>query len=161
MITGAAGFIGSAVYRHLLTNTDACSIIVDKLTYAAALDVAVAAANPRTCVECVDVADSSKMTRVFLEHRPNYVMHLAAESHVDRSIVGPGAFIQTNVVGTYVLLEAARNYWSQLPIYQREAFRFHHVSTDEVFGSLGPSGAFREDSPYEPKLPVRCFKGIQ
>jgi dTDP-glucose 4,6-dehydratase len=158
LVTGAAGFIGSAVYRWLLAHTDAHVVILDKLTYAATLDVAAARRHPRTDVEQVDICDRAEVARVFDEHRPDFVMHLAAESHVDRSIDGPGAFIDTNIVGTYVLLEAARAYWLGLPRQRRDAFRFHHISTDEVYGSLGPSGIFTEDTPYAPNSPYAASK---
>ncbi len=158
LITGAAGFIGSAVYRWLLANTDARVVIADKLTYAATLDIAAARANPRTVVEQVDICDRAEVARLFRDHRPGIVMHLAAESHVDRSIDGPQPFIETNIVGSYVLLEAARTYWLDLPGPAREAFRFHHISTDEVYGSLGPTGAFAEDTAYAPNSPYAASK---
>jgi dTDP-glucose 4,6-dehydratase len=158
LITGAAGFIGSAVYRWLLANTDARVVIADKLTYAATLDVTVARANPRTVVEQVDICERAEVARLFREHRPDFVMHLAAESHVDRSIDGPQPFIETNIVGSYVLLEAARAYWLDLPRPARESFRFHHISTDEVYGSLGPTGAFAEDTAYAPNSPYAASK---
>jgi dTDP-glucose 4,6-dehydratase len=158
LITGAAGFIGSAVYRWLLANTDSRVVILDKLTYAATLDVSAARADPRTAVEQVDICDRAEVARVLGQHRPDRIMHLAAESHVDRSIDGPGEFIETNIVGTYVLLEAARAYWLDLPAPAREAFRFHHVSTDEVYGSLGPDGAFTEDTAYAPNSPYAASK---
>jgi len=158
LITGAAGFIGSAVYRWLLANSDSHVVIVDKMTYAATLDIAAASANPHTVVELVDICDCAEVARLFRQHRPGFVMHLAAESHVDRSIDGPQPFIDTNIVGTYVLLEAARAYWLDLPTPAREAFRFHHISTDEVYGSLGPAGAFTEDTAYAPNSPYAASK---
>ena len=158
LVTGAAGFIGSAVYRWLLANTDSQVVILDKLTYAATLDVDAARADPRTVVEQVDICDRAEVARVFREHEPGFVMHLAAESHVDRSIDGPGAFVDTNIVGTYVLLEAARAYWLDLPAEARDAFRFHHISTDEVYGSLGATGAFTEDTAYAPNSPYAASK---
>ena len=130
LVTGGAGFIGSAVVRQLLTETDAFVINLDKLTYAANLaSLPGAEGNPRYAFERVDICDGEALRRVFARHRPDAVMHLAAESHVDRSIDGPGQFIQTNVVGTYQLLEAARAHWMGLPADARAAFRFHHIST--------------------------------
>jgi dTDP-glucose 4,6-dehydratase len=158
LITGAAGFIGSAVYRWLLANTDLQIIILDKLTYAATLDVDAARAEPRAIVEPVDICDRAEVARVFREHKPGFVMHLAAESHVDRSIDGPGIFVDTNIVGTYVMLESARAYWLDLDTAARDTFRFHHISTDEVYGSLGPTGAFSEDTPYAPNSPYAASK---
>jgi dTDP-glucose 4,6-dehydratase len=158
VITGAAGFIGSAVYRRLLADTDSQVVILDKLTYAATLDVAAAQTCRRTVFEQVDICDRGEVARVFGDHRPDLVMHLAAESHVDRSIDGPRAFIDTNIVGTCVLLEAARAYWLGLPPRARETFRLHHISTDEVYGSLGPTGAFTEDTTYAPNSPYAASK---
>jgi len=158
IVTGGAGFIGSAVYRWLLANTDWHVTILDKLTYAATLDVALARANPRTVIEEVDVCDRSEVARVFRSRQPDYVMHLAAESHVDRSIDGPGAFIDTNIVGTYVMLEAARDYWLTLPPSAKDVFRFLHISTDEVYGSLGDTGSFSEDTAYAPNSPYAASK---
>ncbi|PNQ96581.1 dTDP-glucose 4,6-dehydratase (plasmid) [Azospirillum argentinense] len=159
VVTGGAGFIGSAVVRQLLAETDAFVVNVDKLTYAANLSsLPGAAENPRYAFEKVDICDGDALRRVFAEHRPDAVMHLAAESHVDRSIDGPGEFIQTNVVGTFRLLEAARGYWSSLPAEERAAFRFHHISTDEVFGTLGDEGFFTETTPYSPNSPYSASK---
>ncbi|AIB16641.1 dTDP-glucose 4,6-dehydratase (plasmid) [Azospirillum argentinense] len=159
VVTGGAGFIGSAVVRQLLAETDAFVVNVDKLTYAANLSsLPGAAENPRYAFEKVDICDGDALRRVFAEHRPDAVMHLAAESHVDRSIDGPGEFIQTNVVGTFRLLEAARGYWSSLPAEERTAFRFHHISTDEVFGTLGDEGFFTETTPYSPNSPYSASK---
>ncbi|QCO00356.1 dTDP-glucose 4,6-dehydratase (plasmid) [Azospirillum argentinense] len=159
VVTGGAGFIGSAVVRQLLAETDAFVVNVDKLTYAANLSsLPSAAENPRYAFEKVDICDGDALRRVFAEHRPDAVMHLAAESHVDRSIDGPGEFIQTNVVGTFRLLEAARGYWSSLPAEERAAFRFHHISTDEVFGTLGDEGFFTETTPYSPNSPYSASK---
>jgi dTDP-glucose 4,6-dehydratase len=158
LITGAAGFIGSAVYRWLLANTDSHVVILDKLTYAATLDVAAAQKSPRTVFERSDICDRGEVARIFREHRPDFVMHLAAESHVDRSIDGPGAFVDTNIVGTYVMLEAARAHWLDLPPQKQNAFRFHHISTDEVYGSLGPAGAFTEETAYAPNSPYAASK---
>ena len=159
LVTGGAGFIGSAVVRQLLAETDAFVVNVDKLTYAANLSsLPGAAENPRYAFEKVDICDGDELRRVFAEHRPDAVMHLAAESHVDRSIDGPGEFIQTNVVGTFRLLEAARGYWMGLPADERAAFRFHHISTDEVFGTLGDEGFFTETTAYSPNSPYSASK---
>lgn len=156
LVTGGAGFIGSAVVRlavrrgHEVVNLDA-------LTYAACLEnVAEVADSPLYAFEEADIRDAAALDRVFAEHRPDAVMHLAAESHVDRSIDGPGTFIETNVTGTYTLLEAARKYW--VGQGRPEGFRFHHISTDEVFGSLGPTGKFTEETPYDPRSPYSASK---
>ncbi len=159
LVTGGAGFIGSAVCRHLFTETDCEIVNLDKLTYAASLtSLESIAASQRYAFVRADVADMAAVREVFAVHRPDAVMHLAAESHVDRSITGPGAFVTTNVVGTYVMLEAAREYWSALPEPARSQFRFHHISTDEVYGSLGDEGLFREDTPYDPRSPYSASK---
>jgi len=160
LVTGGAGFIGSAVVRHIIRNTSDTVVNVDKLTYAGNLEsLAAVSENPRYVFEHVDICDAAEMARVFREHRPQAVMHLAAESHVDRSIDGPAAFIQTNIVGTYVLLEAAREYWRGLPEAERDAFRFHHISTDEVYGDLeGPEDLFLETTPYAPSSPYSASK---
>ncbi len=162
LVTGGAGFIGSAVVR-LLVGRGETVVNVDKLTYAGNLEsLAEARHHPRHRFERVDVCDRAALERVFREHRPEAVMHLAAESHVDRSIDGPAAFVQTNVVGTCTLLEVARDYWRSLEGEARERFRFHHVSTDEVYGDLGPPGegpeAFREEDPYRPSSPYAASK---
>ena len=159
LITGGAGFIGSAVIRQLIAETTATVINVDKLTYAGNLQsLSAVADDPRYRFEQVDICDAAEVARLFREHQPDAVMHLAAESHVDRSITGPAAFIETNVVGTYTLLEAAREYWGSLPVERRNAFRFHHISTDEVYGSLGDSGFFTEDTAYQPNSPYSASK---
>ncbi len=159
VVTGGAGFIGSAVIRHLIQHTDATVINVDKLTYAGNLEsLAGVTAHPRYRFERVDICDAPEVERVFRTHRPTAVMHLAAESHVDRSIDGPAAFIETNIVGTYTLLQAARAYWSELQGAAKSAFRFHHISTDEVYGSLGATGLFSEDHAYEPNSPYSASK---
>ena len=159
LITGGAGFIGSALIRHLIDNTDYRVVNLDKLTYAGNLEsLEPVSGNPRYAFERVDICDGAEAARVFREHRPSAIMHLAAESHVDRSIDGPADFIETNVVGTTVLLEAARSYWNELEEAQKADFRFHHVSTDEVYGSLGQEGLFTEESPYQPNSPYSASK---
>lgn len=137
LVTGGAGFIGSAVVRHLINDTEHSVVNVDKLTYAGNLESLKSVEdNARYAFEQVDICDAAEIQRVLKTHQPDIIMHLAAESHVDRSIDGPGEFIQTNIVGTYNLLEQARGYWSNLPAGKKEAFRFHHISTDEVYGDL-------------------------
>lgn len=159
LVTGGAGFIGSEVVRQLITETDAFVINVDKLTYAGNLEsLSEIADSPRYAFECVDIRDAAKVQGVFQRHRPTAVMHLAAESHVDRSIDGPGEFIQTNIVGTYVLLQASLGYWRDLSADDKPGFRFLHVSTDEVYGSLGLEGYFVEDTPYSPNSPYSASK---
>ncbi len=163
LVTGGAGFIGSAVVRHLIADTPHEVVNLDKLTYAGNLDnLAGVADDPRYRFERADICDPSAIRRIFEDHKPDVVMHLAAESHVDRSIDGPGTFLETNVTGTFVLLEAARRHWAALQkLDGGEAmarFRFHHVSTDEVFGSLGAEGFFHEDSPYQPNSPYSATK---
>lgn len=160
LITGGAGFIGSAVIRYILRHTAHRVVNVDKLTYAGNLAaVAEVSSDPRYAFERIDICDAHAMRRVFAQYRPAAVMHLAAESHVDRSIEGPALFISTNIVGTYTLLEVAREYWSSLDDAGRTAFRFHHVSTDEVYGDLDGSDAlFTEDTPYAPSSPYSASK---
>jgi len=160
LITGGAGFIGSAVIRHIINNTNHSVINVDKLTYAGNLEsLALIESDARYTFEQVDICDANEIKRVFNEHQPDTVMHLAAESHVDRSIDGPGKFIQTNIVGTYVLLEEARDYWSNLDSDKKDNFRFHHVSTDEVYGDLeGTDDLFTEETPYAPSSPYSAAK---
>lgn len=159
LITGGAGFIGSALIRYLVTETDARIVNVDKLTYAATPEaLADVAASPRYVFEKADICDGTTMARIFAEHCPDAVMHLAAESHVDRSIDSPAAFIDTNVVGTYKLLEAALEYWQTLDGVERSRFRFHHISTDEVYGSLGETGLFNEETAYQPNSPYAASK---
>jgi dTDP-glucose 4,6-dehydratase len=160
LLTGGCGFIGSAVIRRLIRATDHSVVNVDKLTYAASEDALEGARhhNRHTLVQA-DICDAAAMREVLATHQPDAVMHLAAESHVDRSIDGPGVFVQTNVVGTYVLLEAVRGYWAGLPADRRAAFRFHHVSTDEVFGALGHGDApFTETTSYDPRSPYSASK---
>jgi dTDP-glucose 4,6-dehydratase len=159
LLTGGAGFIGSALTRHLVLELGASVLVVDRLTYAG---------DRRSLRDCegrpgfafleADIADQPRMAQAMAEFRPDAVMHLAAESHVDRSIAGAAPFVHTNVVGTFSLLEAARGYWSALEPAAREAFRFLHVSTDEVFGSLGETGAFTEETPYDPRSPYSASK---
>ena len=159
LITGGFGFIGSALVRHLLRNTDAVIVNLDKLTYAASPDALEEAyGHNRHIHEKADIADGAAVQAIFAKHQPDAVVHLAAETHVDRSIDGPADFIQTNIVGTYVLLEAARAYWAALPADRKAAFRFHHVSTDEVFGALGEEGKFTEETPYAPSSPYSASK---
>lgn len=159
LITGGAGFIGSCVIRHCLRHTAHQIINLDKLTYASDLrSLNEVLPSDRYVFEQADVADRARLDRIFAEHQPDAVMHLAAESHVDRSIDGPSAFIQTNILGTYVLLEAARTYYNGLTPDRKARFRFHHVSTDEVFGSLGDAGLFTEASPYAPNSPYSASK---
>ena len=156
VVTGGAGFIGSAVVRLAIARGHEV-VNIDKLTYAACLDnVAQAAQSPDYTFIQADICDPQAMADAFATHQPDAVMHLAAESHVDRSIDGPGAFIETNVMGTYTLLQAARMYWEAAG--KPDTFRFHHISTDEVFGSLGPTGQFTEDTPYDPRSPYSASK---
>jgi dTDP-glucose 4,6-dehydratase len=159
LITGGAGFIGSAVVRRLIHDTDHRVCVVDKLTYAGNLaSLSPAADSPRYAFVKADIADARKMQEVFARFQPDVVMHLAAESHVDRSIDGPAAFIETNIVGTYVLLEAALAYWRGMPKDAQRDFRFHHISTDEVFGSLHDAGHFSETTAYDPRSPYSASK---
>ncbi|MEJ2346484.1 MAG: dTDP-glucose 4,6-dehydratase [Gammaproteobacteria bacterium] len=159
LVTGGAGFIGSALVRHLIRETDHRVVNVDKLTYAGnPASVAEAASSPRYRFEQADICDRPAMERIFGEHQPDAVLHLAAESHVDRSIDSAAAFINTNIIGTYTLLETALAYWAGLSADRRRRFRFHHVSTDEVYGSLGSQGLFAEDSPYQPNSPYSASK---
>ena len=158
-VTGGAGFIGSAVIRQLIKDTQATVINIDKLTYAATpTALASVDQDPRYVFEKVDICDRDELDRCFQQYKPDAVMHLAAESHVDRSIDGPAAFIQTNVVGTYTLLDAALAYWRTLDADQQAAFRFHHISTDEVYGSLGETGLFTEETQYQPNSPYSASK---
>jgi dTDP-glucose 4,6-dehydratase len=159
LVTGGAGFIGSAVVRRLIGTTPYEVLVVDKLTYAGNLDsLAPVSDDPRFRFVRADIVEQGTMRLLFEEFSPDVVMHLAAESHVDRSIDGPGDFIQTNIVGTYSLLQAALAHWRSLPPARKSGFRFHHISTDEVFGSLGAEGLFREDTPYQPKSPYSASK---
>ena len=159
LVTGGAGFIGSAFIRWVLANTAASVVNLDKLTYAADLEsLAPFAGSPRYAFERVDVCDEAELRRVFAVHRPTAVIHLAAETHVDRSIDGPMAFVQTNVVGTVTLLRVALDHWRGLAGAEKEGFRFHHVSTDEVFGTLDDDGRFSETTPYAPNSPYSASK---
>lgn len=159
MITGGAGFIGSSLIRQFIADTDITIVNVDKLTYAGNLaTLAEALDNPRHHFEQVDICDSQAINGLFDKYQPDAVMHLAAESHVDRSIEGPADFIETNIIGTYTLLEAARQYWSSLPTGKRDQFRFHHISTDEVYGSLGAEDFFTEKTAYAPNSPYSASK---
>ncbi len=158
-VTGGAGFIGSALVRHLIENTTHEVLNFDKLTYAGTLSTVerVAQSNRYRFVQG-DICDADAVRAAIAEFKPEIVTHLAAESHVDRSIDGPGAFVQTNVVGTYTMLAEARAYWAGLDEAARAAFRFHHISTDEVYGSLGDTGLFTEDTPYDPRSPYSASK---
>ena len=159
LVTGGAGFIGSALVRHLIRETDHQVLNVDKLTYAGNLEaVAEVAEAPRYSFEQADVADRQAIGALFERFRPEAVMHLAAETHVDRSIDGPAAFVTTNIVGSFTMLEAARAYWRGLDQGGHDTFRFLQVSTDEVYGSLGSDGFFREDTPYDPRSPYSASK---
>jgi dTDP-glucose 4,6-dehydratase len=159
LVTGGAGFIGSALIRYLMAETDARVVNVDKLTYAGDLrTLAGIEAGARYAFEERDIADPAAMADVFARHRPDIVMNLAAETHVDRSIDRPAPFIETNIVGTYVLLETATAHWRGLDPARRASFRFHQVSTDEVFGALGSDGTFSEEAPYRPNSPYAASK---
>ena len=159
LVTGAAGFIGSAVARRIIGETPHQLLVYDKLTYAGNLaSLAPIADDPRYAFVRGDICDAPAVRAAFETFQPDWVMHLAAESHVDRSIDGPGEFIQTNLVGTYVMLQEALQFWRGLPADRAQAFRFHHISTDEVFGTLGDSGLFREETPYAPNSPYSASK---
>ncbi|UKA26072.1 dTDP-glucose 4,6-dehydratase [Photobacterium damselae subsp. damselae] len=160
LVTGGAGFIGSAVVRHIINNTQDSVINLDKLTYAGNLESLSDVENSdRYIFEQVDICDREELDRVFAQHQPDAVMHLAAESHVDRSIDGPAAFIETNIIGTYTMLEATRQYWNQLDEVRKLAFRFHHISTDEVYGDLeGTDDLFTETTSYSPSSPYSASK---
>lgn len=159
LVTGGAGFIGSAVVRKLIGETQARVCVVDKLTYAGNLaSLAPVAGSDRYRFERVDIGDAPRIQAIFADFQPDIVMHLAAESHVDRSIDGPGDFIQTNIVGSFTLLQEALRYWRGLDAQRQARFRFHHISTDEVFGSLGAEGYFREDTAYQPNSPYSASK---
>jgi dTDP-glucose 4,6-dehydratase len=160
LITGGAGFIGSAVVRNILQNSNDSIVNLDALTYAGNLEsIPADLMSDRYVFEQVDICNFADVASVFAQHKPDAVMHLAAESHVDRSIDGPAAFMQTNIMGTFNLLEAARSYWSKLPNNKKSAFRFHHISTDEVYGDLeGTNDLFTEETSYEPSSPYSASK---
>ncbi|AZM39244.1 dTDP-glucose 4,6-dehydratase [Acinetobacter sp. WCHA39] len=160
IVTGGAGFIGSSVIRHIIKNTNDEVLNIDKLTYAGNLEsLKEIDQNPRYQFQQVDICDASKLEQIFEQFQPDAIMHLAAESHVDRSIDGPSTFIQTNIVGTYTLLEAARKYWQRLDEIKKVNFRFHHISTDEVYGDLdGTTDLFTETTPYAPSSPYSASK---
>lgn len=160
LVTGGAGFIGSAVIRNIINNTQDSVVNVDCLTYAGNLQSLTSVdSSDRYAFEQVDICNKDELIRVFEQHQPDAIMHLAAESHVDRSIEGPGEFIQTNVVGTFNLLDVARDYWAKLPEDRKSAFRFHHISTDEVYGDLeGTDDLFTEETPYAPSSPYSASK---
>ncbi len=160
LVTGGAGFIGSAVVRHIINETTDSVVVLDKLTYAGNLEsLADVSSSERYSFELVDICDRNELDRVFAQHQPDAIMHLAAESHVDRSIDGPKEFIETNIIGTYQLLEAARLYYQALSDDKKSEFRFHHISTDEVYGDLeGPEDLFTEETPYAPSSPYSASK---
>jgi len=160
IVTGGAGFIGSSVIRHIIKNTNDEVLNIDKLTYAGNLEsLKEIDQNPRYQFQQVDICDALKLEQIFEQFQPDAIMHLAAESHVDRSIDGPSTFIQTNIVGTYTLLEAARKYWQRLDEIKKLNFRFHHISTDEVYGDLdGTTDLFTETTPYAPSSPYSASK---
>lgn len=159
IVTGGAGFIGSALVRHIINETEYSVLNVDKLTYAGNLEsLSSVAESERYSFSQTDICDSDAIEKICSDYKPDAVFHLAAESHVDRSIDGPGEFVQTNVMGTYNLLECARRYWSGLEPAKKKSFRFIHVSTDEVYGSLGTEGYFEETTPYDPSSPYSASK---
>ena len=160
LITGGAGFIGSAVIRHIINNSNNSVVNIDKLTYAGNIEsIDSIKNNDRYVFEKEDICNADEVKRIFIEHEPDIVMHLAAESHVDRSIDDPGEFIKTNIVGTYILLQQARIYWSSLKGSKKEGFRFHHISTDEVYGDLeGKDSLFTEETSYAPSSPYSASK---
>jgi dTDP-glucose 4,6-dehydratase len=159
LVTGGAGFIGSAVCRHLIGRGDTRVVNLDKLTYAGNLaSLAGIGDSPGYRFVRADIGDSATVSALLAEERPDAIMHLAAESHVDRSIDGPAAFIETNIVGTFSMLEQTLDYWRGLDGERQKSFRFHHISTDEVFGSLGPEGQFTETTPYDPRSPYSASK---
>ena len=159
LLTGGAGFIGSALVRYLINETNTTVVNVDKLTYAGSLhSLGGVDADQRHHFHQQDIVDADAMRKLVEQYQPDYIMHLAAESHVDRSIDGPGEFIQTNIVGTYNLLQIAREYYEQLEGDKKSAFKFHHISTDEVYGSLGDTGLFTETTRYKPNSPYSASK---
>ena len=160
LVTGGAGFIGSAVIRHIINNTDDIVLNVDKLTYAGNLEsLRGIDQNPRYIFQQIDICDKESLKQAFSSFQPNLIMHLAAESHVDRSIDGPAEFISTNIIGTYTLLEVARHYWQNLDKKEKSEFKFHHISTDEVYGDLEDTNElFTESTPYAPSSPYSASK---
>ena len=159
LVTGGAGFIGSALIRYLMEQTDYHVVNIDKLTYAGNLEsLDSVSGHPRYTFEQLDICDREGLERIFTQYRPDAVMHLAAETHVDRSIDDPEAFIQTNIIGTFTLLEITRHYWQTLELKARSAFRFLHVSTDEVYGTLSGQDLFTEQTPYDPRSPYSASK---
>ena len=160
LVTGGAGFIGSALIRHIIKDTDHCVVNIDKLSYSGNLESLEPVEGDKDYIfEKLDICNEKELHRVFRENKPDIVMHLAAESHVDRSIDGPSDFIQTNIVGTFTLLEQSKNYWQSLEADKKENFRFLHVSTDEVYGDLeGESDFFSEETPYDPSSPYSASK---
>jgi len=159
LVTGGAGFIGSAVVRYLINKTDHKVVNIDKLTYAGNLEsLKKIDQSNRYAFERANICNRQAMTDIFEKHQPDYIMHLAAESHVDRSIDGPAAFIETNIVGTYAMLEVTRAYWNKLKGEKKKRFKFHHISTDEVYGTLGAEGLFTEENRYEPNSPYSASK---
>ena len=159
IVTGGAGFIGSAVIRYLINESETTILNIDKLTYAGNLDsLSPISNNPRYHFAQLDICDAPALQQALTQFQPDAIMHLAAESHVDRSIDGPAEFINTNIVGTYTLLETVRSYWQSLDSAAQTRFRFHHVSTDEVYGSLGKTGLFTETTPYQPNSPYSASK---
>lgn len=160
LVTGGAGFIGSAVIRHVINNTEHSVVNLDKLTYAGNLEsLSEVEQSERYHFVQLDICDRQGLDKLFDEHKPDVVMHLAAESHVDRSITGSAQFVETNIVGTYAILEAARNYWNELSVDRKSAFRFHHISTDEVYGDLhGTDDLFTETTSYAPSSPYSASK---
>ena len=159
LVTGGAGFIGSALVRHLVLDKGVTVVNIDKLTYAGS-QLSLASVNSSSLYNFaqIDICDSAAVRQLFSEYKPRAIMHLAAESHVDRSIAGPAVFVETNIVGTFTLLEAARDYWNQLNSENKNKFRFLHVSTDEVFGELSDTGFFTEETPYQPNSPYSASK---
>ena len=160
LVTGGAGFIGSALIRHIIKNTNNIVINVDKLTYAGNLEsLKEVSKNKRYFFEKIDICNREKLRLVFTKHKPNIIMHLAAESHVDRSINSPAPFIETNIIGTFNLLEESLYYWNKLELSLKASFRFHHISTDEVYGDLGgKKDLFTETTPYDPSSPYSASK---
>jgi dTDP-glucose 4,6-dehydratase len=159
LVTGGAGFIGSALVRHLIGETDHEVLNLDKLTYAGVLSsLGLVSGSPRYSFVQGDICDGPLVAKLLAAFQPDVIAHLAAESHVDRSIDGPGEFVQTNVVGTFTMLQQALGYWQALDAGRRGSFRFHHISTDEVFGSLGSDGFFTEATPYDPRSPYSASK---